>query len=156
MLAPLAWADSAGEPGRGSNGPNPLNNVYFGEQHMHTQNSFDAWTIGVRGTWAEAYEFALGKPSKLSTTGEKMQRKTPYDFVAITDHAEYYGVFKNMADPKSPLSKTDFAKQLASSNPKQVQAAAIEIIATIADNDPVKDFIKGADKYKDPGNFTPL
>ena len=93
-------ADSVGEPGRGADGKNPLKNVYFGEQHMHTQNSFDAWTIGVRGTWAEAYEFAMGKPSKLSTTGEKMQRKTPYDFVAITDHSEYYGVFKNMADPR--------------------------------------------------------
>ena len=34
--------DSAGEPGRGSGKPNPLNNVYFGEQHLHTQNSPDA------------------------------------------------------------------------------------------------------------------
>jgi hypothetical protein len=30
-----AWAaDSAGEPGRGSGKPNPLNNLYFGEQHL--------------------------------------------------------------------------------------------------------------------------
>ena len=98
-------ADSVGEPGRSSGNKNPLKNLYFGEQHLHTQNSFDAYTVGVRGTWAEAYEFALGKPGKLSTTGVKMQRRTPYDFVAITDHSEYYGVFKNMADPKNPLSK---------------------------------------------------
>lgn len=136
---------------------------------MHTQNSFDAYTVGVRGTWAEAYEFAMGKPSKLSTTGEKMQRKTPYDFVAITDHSEYYGVFKNMADPKSPLSKNPFAKLMASKDPKVVQKAAVDIIATIAANDPVKAFIdpvllksnwqefcKVADKYNDPGNFTTL
>ena len=38
-------ADSIGEPGCGSGKPNPLKNVYFGEQHMHTQNSFDAYTI---------------------------------------------------------------------------------------------------------------
>ena len=162
-------ADSIGEPGRGSGKPNPLKNVYFGEQHMHTQNSFDAYTVGVRGTWAEAYEFALGKPGKLSTTGEKMQRKTPYDFVAITDHSEYYGVFKNMADPKSPLSKNPFAKRMASSDPKEVQQAARDIIATISANEPVKafiapdllksnwqDFIKVADKYNDPGKFTTL
>ncbi len=169
-LMPAAWAqDAAGEPGRGSGKKNPLKNVYFGEQHMHTQNSFDAYTVGVRGTWAEAYDFALGKPSKLSTTGEKMQRKTPYDFVAITDHSEYYGVFKNMADPKSPLSKNPFAKRMASSDPKEVQQAAIDIIATIAANDPVEafvdpkllksnwqDFIKVADKYNDPGKFTTL
>ena len=162
-------AQSTGEPGRDSGQPNPLKNVYFGEQHMHTENSFDAWTVGVRASWADAYDFALGKPSKLSTTGETMQRKTPYDFVAITDHSEYYGVFKNMADPKSPLSKTDFAERLASSNPKEVQAAAVEIISTISANDPVKDFVDPdllksnwqdfidvADKYNDPGKFTTL
>ncbi len=170
VLVSNTWAlDLSGEPGRSSGKANPLKNVYFGEQHMHTQNSFDAYTVGVRGTWAEAYEFALGKPSKLSTTGEKMQRKTPYDFVAITDHSEYYGVFKNMADPKSPLSKNPFAKRMASSDPKEVQQAAIDIISTIAASDPVKafidpkllksnwqDFIKVADKYNDPGKFTAL
>lgn len=169
LFASAAFADSVGEPDRSSDKPNPLKNVYFGEQHLHTQNSFDAYTVGVRGTWAEAYEFALGKPSKLSTTGEKMQRKTPYDFVAITDHSEYYGVFKNMADPKSPLSKNSYAKRMASSDPKVVQKAAVDIIATIAANDPVKafidpsllksnweDFIKVADKYNDPGKFTTL
>jgi hypothetical protein len=169
LTSGVSAADAVGEPGRESGKPNKLKNVYFGEQHMHTQNSFDAYTIGVRGTWAEAYEFAMGKPSKLSTTGEKMQRKTPYDFVAITDHSEYYGVFKNMADPKSPLSKNPFAKRMASTDPKKVQKAAIDIIATIAANDPVKafidpkllksnwqDFIKVADKYNDPGKFTTL
>jgi len=158
-----------GEPGRGAGGKNPLKNVYFGEQHLHTQNSFDAYTVGVRQTWAEAYEFALGKKVKLSTTGETMQRTTPYDFVAITDHSEYYGVFLNLADPKSPLSKTPFAKKLASSDAAQVQQAAVEIIATISATDPIKafidpkllmnnwqKFIKVADKYNDPGKFTTL
>ena len=160
--------ESIGEPGKGTE-KNPLKNVYFGEQHLHTQNSFDAWTVGVRGTWAEAYEFAMGKPSKLSTTGEAMQRKTPYDFVAITDHSEYFGVFKLMADPSSPLSKTDFAKRLASTNPSDVQKAAVEIISTTLTDIPIEEFVqpddlknswqefvKVADKYNDPGKFTTL
>ena len=29
-------ADPIGEPGRSSGGENPLNNVYFGEQHLHS------------------------------------------------------------------------------------------------------------------------
>ena len=161
--------DPVGEPGRNNDGPNPLKNVYFGEQHMHTQNSFDAWTVGVRGTWADAYEFAMGLPFKLSTTGEEMQRKTPYDFVAITDHSEYYGVFKLMADPSSPLSKTDFAKRLSSSNPAEVQQAAVDIISTTLTDIPIEvfvqpellkssweAFVKVADKYNDPGKFTTL
>jgi len=63
-------ADNTGQPGGSTGKRNPLKNVYFGEQHMHTQNSFDAYTVGARGTWSEAYEFALGKPSKQSSTGE--------------------------------------------------------------------------------------
>ena len=169
VAACQAAADSLGEPGRDSGKPNALKNVYFGEQHMHTQNSFDAYTVGVRGTWAEAYEFAMGKPSKLSTTGEKMQRKTPYDFVAITDHSEYYGVFKNMADSNNELSKHPLAKRMASKDPNVVRKAAVEIISTIAANDPVEDFVdpgllksnwqdfvKVADKYNAPGKFTTL
>ena len=31
-------ADSAGEPGRSAGKSNPLKNVYFGEQHLHTSN----------------------------------------------------------------------------------------------------------------------
>jgi len=167
--ANIIAAGSIGEPGRDSGKPNPLKNLYFGEQHLHTQNSFDAWTVGVRGTWAEAYEYALGKPFKLSTTGEMMQRKTPYDFVAITDHAEYYGVFKNMGNPDSPLSKSPFAERLASSDPAQVTQAAIDIIGTTLSGIPIKEFvdpkllkdswrefIEVADRYNDPGKFTAL
>jgi Protein of unknown function (DUF3604) len=98
-----AWAaDSIGEPGREAGKPNPLKNVYFGEEHMHTRNSFDAFTIGVNQTWDEAYAYAKGEEVKLSTTGEKMKKRTPYDFVAITDHAEYYGVLKEFGNPESP------------------------------------------------------
>ena len=80
-------AQSVGEPGRVAGKPNPLKNVYFGEQHMHTRNSFDAFTAGVSATWDDAYNFAKGQEVKLSTTGEPMKRRTPYDFVAITDHS---------------------------------------------------------------------
>jgi hypothetical protein len=35
-LSSHATADSSGEPGRASGEKNPLKNVYFGEQHLHT------------------------------------------------------------------------------------------------------------------------
>jgi len=66
--------DSTGEPGRSNDAPNPLKNVYFGEQHLHTQNSPDAFAVGTRGTWEDAYNWALGKEVKLSTTGETKSR----------------------------------------------------------------------------------
>ena len=75
LLATNAWAaDSAGEPGRSAGGKNPLKNVYFGEEHLHTRNSFDAFTIGVNQTWDDAYNYAKGKELKLSTTGERMKK----------------------------------------------------------------------------------
>ena len=54
-------ADSTGEPGRGADGPNPLKNVYFGEQHLHTGNSPDAFVVNGRQSWDEAYKFAMGE-----------------------------------------------------------------------------------------------
>ncbi|HIF00081.1 MAG TPA: DUF3604 domain-containing protein [Planctomycetes bacterium] len=87
--------------------------VFFGEQHMHTRNSFDAFTAGVTQTWEDAYRFAMGEEIELSTTKQKMKRRTPYDFVAITDHSEYYGVLKDLIDPSKPLSKSEFAKNPA-------------------------------------------
>jgi hypothetical protein len=51
MLAGTASAaDSMGEPGRSSGNKNPLNNVYFGEQHLHTANSPDAFAMGTCNT----------------------------------------------------------------------------------------------------------
>ena len=57
-------ADSAGERGRSSGGENPLNNVYFGEQHLHTKNSPDAYAMGTRNTTDDAYNFCKGKAIK--------------------------------------------------------------------------------------------
>ena len=172
LLTCGAWAaDSIGEPGRVEGKTNPLKNVYFGEQHMHTRHSFDAFTAGVNTTWDDAYNFAKGKEVKLSTTGEPMKRRTPYDFVAITDHSEYYGVLKDLIDPKSPLSKSEFAKQLAKmkTDPKAAGPAVQKLIQTLVHNKPMPEyvtpelrhskwdeFIATADKHNEPGKFTAL
>ena len=163
--------ESPGEPGRGSGIKNPLKNVYFGEQHLHTSSSFDAFTVGVTMTWDQAYEFAKGNKIKLSTTGEPMQRRTPYDFVAITDHSEYYSVLKEFLNPKSELSKSKLAKSIVAgqSNPEKAKAAATKLIGSLVASDPLTEyvtpelrtsfwqrFIKTADKHNDPGKFTAL
>jgi hypothetical protein len=172
LMSAGAWAaESVGEPGRDKRGANPLKNVYFGEQHMHTRNSFDAFTIGVSATWNDAYRFAKGEKVKLSTNGTPMQRRTPYDFVAITDHAEYYGVLKEFANPKSELSKSDFAKQIVAGvkDPSKAGPAVQKLIQTLVQAEPLPEyvtselrkdmwqrFIKTADAHNDPGKFTAL
>ena len=48
-------ADSIGEPDHDSGKPNPLNNVFFGEQHLHTSASPDAFACGTRNDANDAY-----------------------------------------------------------------------------------------------------
>ena len=70
---------------------NSLKNVYWGDTHVHTHESFDAKLMGTTVTVEDAYRFAKGE-ALLSTGGETMQLARPLDFVAITDHAEGFGV----------------------------------------------------------------
>jgi hypothetical protein len=172
LLVPsLALAQSAGEPGRDSSQPNPLKNVYFGEQHLHTAASPDAFAVGTRGTWDDAYRYGKGEKVKLSTTGEMIKKRTPYDFIAITDHAEYFGVMPRLIDPKDPLSKTDFAKKLADKNAKMTDpTSAVSIILhSILTSIPMLEYVKpemltsnwkkyvaAANKHNRPGKFTAL
>jgi len=164
-------ADSMGEPGRSSGKANPLKNVYFGEQHLHTSASPDAFVIGTRGTWDDAYNYARGKEVTLSTTGAKIKKTTPYDFVGITDHAEYFGVMPRLIDPKDPLSKTDFAQQIANykGNPNAPESPISQILHGILTSTAMPEFVTpklleenwaryvaAANKHNDPGKFTAL
>jgi len=47
--------DSAREPGRSAAKPNPLKNVYFGEQHLHSENSPDEFATGSRQKREDAF-----------------------------------------------------------------------------------------------------
>jgi hypothetical protein len=168
LLASPVWAqDTAGEPGRATGKPNPLKNVYFGEQHLHTRNSPDAFAAGSRQTWDEAFRYGRGEEVTLHTiaTNNKIKRGTPYDFMAVTDHAEYFGVMPRLIDPKDPLAKTAFAKKLQSNDPSAVQAILHSILTSTAMPEYVtstmlknnwQDYVKITNKYNDPGKFTTL
>jgi hypothetical protein len=123
--------DSVGEPGRGDRGSNPLNNVYFGEQHLHTSSSADAFAFGTRTGPDDAYRFAKGEPITLATTGEAVQKSTPYDWAAVTDHAVYFGVMPMLLDPDSPMKDTEVGKMIAAG---QGEAAFQMLFTSVAVN----------------------
>lgn len=83
--------------------------VLFGDLHLHTAWSFDAFTYKTVATPEEAYNYAEGKPLK-APSGMVYQLSRPLDFLAVTDHSEFVGVMARMADPSSPLAKLPIAK----------------------------------------------
>lgn len=95
-------------------GRNPQKNVYWGDLHTHTSYSFDAVTIGVRTTPRDAYNFAKGVPIGLPPYDENgqplrmSQLARPLDFLAVTDHSEYFGEVRmclTCADPEIPFQE---------------------------------------------------
>jgi hypothetical protein len=69
-------------------------NLYWGDTHLHTRNSADAFTAHNEGIAREdAFRFAMGLPIR-ATNGMEVRLRRPLDFLVITDHAEYMGVFE--------------------------------------------------------------
>lgn len=64
--------------------------VLWGDLHLHTANSVDAFGFGNRLGPEEALRFARGE-EVTSSTGIKAKLARPLDFVVITDHAEGMG-----------------------------------------------------------------
>ena len=98
--------------------------AFFGELHLHTAMSFDAWSFGTRITPDQAYRFGRGETVMVPREQVRAQehinvtrdvparRAWPLDFMAVTDHAENMGVFNQFDDPTNPLSSTPFAREL--------------------------------------------
>ncbi len=76
-------------------------NVYWGDTHLHTRNSADAYSLGnLNLTPADAFRFARGQ-ELIAHNGMRVQLRRPLDFLVVSDHAEYLGGFYrfNVDDP---------------------------------------------------------
>jgi len=94
---------------------NPDKNAYFGDLHVHTENSFDAYTFGTTASPADAYKYARGEAIK-HPTGYHIQLSRPLDFYAVTDHGVFLGVVKEAADPNSEIGQYELTKPLHNMN----------------------------------------
>ena len=99
--------------------PNPERNAYFGEEHIHTSWSVDAWVMGNRITGPDdAYKYAQGQTIK-HPMGFDIKIDTPLDFMGVTDHSEYVGVTKEANTPGSYVSTLPEAKPHDHEGPEQ-------------------------------------
>ena len=147
-------------------GYNEERNAYFGDLHVHTSWSFDAFIYSVRTTPEDAYRFGQGEAID-HVRGTPVQLARPLDFMAVSDHAEYMGVLKMMLDPNSPVSKLAIAKEIGDPDPIISREAFGKIGTSLARNEPIGDLHKKdinkttwkriveiANDFNKPGEFT--
>ena len=89
--------------------PNKDRNPYYGDLHVHTKYSFDAYVFGVTATPDDAYRYAKGAAVK-HPLGYEMKLREPLDFYAVTDHGFYMGMIQAYADTSTDISQNDFAE----------------------------------------------
>jgi len=156
---------------------NTERNAYFGDLHVHTMYSFDAYAFGTLATPYDAYRFAKGEAIK-HPAGFDMQLREPLDFYGVTDHGFFMGVAPVAADTSTDFSKYPFAKIVHDLNaPDNMDrwslldrmrsfglARAIALAIVEGEVDPEEtlsitrsawaDSINAADLHNDPGRFT--
>jgi Protein of unknown function (DUF3604) len=148
---------------------NPERNVYYGETHLHTSWSFDAFAFGTTVTGPETfYQYALGKPAA-HPGGYQVRITKPLDWGAVTDHSEYMGMVQEAMDPGSPLRKNSpLVAEALKVGVRADPLLAFKVLSvTIAKGHPVKQLtdpavvapvwkriVDIADKYYQPGKFT--
>ena len=149
--------------------PNPERDAYYGETHIHTSWSVDAWVMGNRITGpAEAYKYAQGETIK-HPMGFDIKIDTPLDFMGVTDHSEYVGVTKQANTPGSYVSTLPEAQPMIMKDQgsSAEQNAVFSYLLKLAASAPVKAFmspkvtatvwkenVKIADENNHPGKFT--
>jgi hypothetical protein len=85
-----------------------LRRPFWGDTHVHTAFSFDAWGQGTRNRPRDAYRFARGEAVGLQpydAEGRAMrsaQLERPLDFTMLSDHAELLGEVRICQTPGMP------------------------------------------------------
>lgn len=166
-----------GQPSGDRPEANPDRNAYFGDLHVHTKYSFDAYAFGTVASPDDAYRFAKGEAIK-NPAGFDMQLREPLDFYGVTDHGMFMGVAPMAADTSSDISRHAFAEVAHDLNAPGntgrlsildrmrsfglARALALAIVdGEVEREEPLAiaksawaDSIRAADEHNDPGRFT--
>ncbi|MXO91696.1 DUF3604 domain-containing protein [Pontixanthobacter aquaemixtae] len=149
--------------------------VLWGDTHLHTDNSIDAFGFGTRLGPDAALQFARGD-MVTSTTGIDAQLSRPLDFLVIADHSDGLGSTRRLYDAPRALIQDETLLRwhdMMHESPEQSQLAIAELI-TAASNGTLPEALRDPetqaeatkdiwtthlatlDKYYEPGKFTPI
>ncbi len=143
-----------------------LTNLYWGDLHLHSQLSADAYILQTRLTKDQAFKFARGETVQ-ADNGMPAKLRRPLDFLAVTDHAEYLGIYAQMAvdDPRLDAWEmgTEWKELLRLGDMMGLALAFSDAIQTSEPEYLTPDSLRAsiwqeasavADKYNEPGLFT--
>ena len=115
-----------------------MRNAYFGDLHLHTSYSMDAFAFGTRTTPEDSYRYAMGEP--VEYFGKQWKRAAPLDFLAVTDHAEYLGTVRESINPSGPFARTEWYTMMTSTDPKVSGEAFKKLLGSTYLNKPIPQF----------------
>ena len=143
-------------------------NVYFGDTHLHTNISLDAYGDGNRNIGPDgAYRFAKGEEIE-GHDGVPVRMSRPLDFLMVADHAEYLGIVRAIANGDESLRATEAGAQWGKLMDEGKWAEVFgEFIIDVTSNEPrIKSpeftqtvwnqIIKAAETHNEPGKFTAI
>ena len=143
--------------------------VYFGDTHVHTALSGDAFIFGNHSATPDtAYRYAKGIPVVHPYHKAKVQLRSPLDFMAVADHAEYMGVtpLTVKGDPRVMSSERGRKNHQLFKEGKGA-VVFMEMVRSINENKPISELnteeirkpvwqkiTRAADAHNEPGKFT--
>ena len=141
--------------------------VYWGDTHVHTSRSPDAYTFGNRLDPDVAYRFAKGESVETSS-GQRVRIAAPLDFLVVADHAEFTGVFPKLDQRDQELLKTALGRRWRSMYDHGQRYAVMQDFLDVLsgekrlEEDPSfrmsvwEGVGASAERFNEPGNFTAL
>jgi hypothetical protein len=150
---------------------NPLKDAFFGETHVHTGVSMDAFIGGNRLTPDDAYRFAKGE--EIMVNGSMHKIKRPLDFVAVTDHSEFMGEAYSLMNESAPGYDDPVAKAFREAPDLETALKLYNdyvLVPLAGGGSPHPDFFQGkkaikstwqknfeaTEKHYEPGKFTTI
>jgi hypothetical protein len=140
--------------------------VYWGDTHVHSSWSPDAGGSGnERLTPIDAFRFAKGE-SVTAHNGQSIRLRRPLDFLLVSDHAEYLGLYPLLEQQYPPLLATErgahWAKLIEEGRRSRVGGEFAVNLAGGKDLIGDRSFVpmmwnrvvENADQMNEPGKFT--
>jgi len=145
--------------------------VYWGDTHVHTDNSLDARAFGVTLDVEDAYRFARGE-EVVSSNGMPFKLRAPLDWLVVSDHSDGMGAMKQIIAGNPALLSDPTVRGWSTSINAGGDAAfeaTMEVINAFAlGNTPEvvldtrfqqtvwDDYLETAERFNAPGVFTTL